>query len=179
MSNEVLTSLLREYEQKRLQAELDLEERKNLLYEKFPKLQEIEDELNSFAIKTSKDILLNNSSSLKDLDEKIERLKYEKACILQKANLPNDYLKPKYDCPICNDTGYVSKSDNRTEICTCLKQKLLNISFNKSNMSNLNKENFDTFNSKVFSDEIDLAKYKFNISPRRNIENIKKKCEEF
>ena len=57
MSNEILNSLLREYEQKKLNAELDLEKRKENLYKKFPKLQEIEDELNSFAIKTSKNIL--------------------------------------------------------------------------------------------------------------------------
>ena len=64
-------------------------------------------------------------------------------------------------------------------MCNCLKQKLLDASFYKSNMTNLNKENFDTFNEKVFSDEIDIAKYHFNISPRQNIQNIKKSCIEF
>ena len=64
-------------------------------------------------------------------------------------------------------------------MCNCLKQKLLNISFNKSNMYNLEKENFNNFNSLIFSDDVDLAKYKFNISPRRNIDNIKNKCIQF
>ncbi len=59
------------------------------------------------------------------------------------------------------------------------KQKLLDISFNKSNMSNLDKENFDTFNANLYSDDVDIAKYKFNISPRTNILNIKQKCIEF
>ena len=179
MSNEVLNSLLREYEQKKLKAELDLEKRREKLYIKFPKLQEIDNELNSFAIKTSKNIILNNSSSLKDFNEKIEKLKYEKACILQDANIPYDYLKPNYECSICNDTGYVFTDNYKSKMCNCLKQRLLDVSFNKSNMANLDKENFDNFNSKLFSDEIDLAKYHFNISPRKNIENIKKKCVEF
>ena len=52
-------------------------------------------------------------------------------------------------------------------------------SFNKSNMSNLDKENFNTFNENIFSDEVDLSKYKFNISPRKNIINIKNKCIDF
>ena len=43
MSNEVLNSLLREYEQKKLNAELDLEKRKAELYKKFPELQRIDD----------------------------------------------------------------------------------------------------------------------------------------
>lgn len=64
-------------------------------------------------------------------------------------------------------------------MCNCLKQKLLNYSFNKSNMSNLDKENFNTFNENIFSDEVDLSKYKFNISPRKNIINIKNKCIDF
>ena len=33
MANDVLNSLLREYEQKKINAELDLEERKNKIYE--------------------------------------------------------------------------------------------------------------------------------------------------
>ena len=64
-------------------------------------------------------------------------------------------------------------------MCTCLKQKLLDISFNKSNMSKLDFENFDTFNENIFSDEVDYSKYHFNISPRANIKNIKQKCIDF
>ena len=89
-----------------------------------------------------------------------------------------NYLQPSYHCKNCNDTGYIM-FNYKTEMCNCLKQKLLNYSFNKSNMSNLNKENFQTFNENIFSDEVDLAKYRFNISPRRNIINIKNKCMQF
>ena len=46
-------------------------------------------------------------------------------------------------------------------------------------MYNLEKENFEKFNEFIFSDEVDLSKYKFNISPRKNILNIKNKCIEF
>ena len=179
MSNEVLDSLLREYEQKKLRAELDLEDRKAKLYKKHPRLQQIEDELNNFAIETSKNILNNDSYSLEELNKKIENLKYEKACILQDENLPYNYLKPFYECPICCDTGYVSDENHVSNMCNCLKQKLLNISFDKSNMSNLEKENFDTFNLNKFSDEVNLAKYHFNISPRKNMEIIKNRCIEF
>ena len=75
MSNEVLNSLLKEYEQKKLKAELDAEKRKEDLYRKIPKLQQIEDELNNFAILTAKNILLHNVSSLEELKQKAEKLK--------------------------------------------------------------------------------------------------------
>lgn len=179
MSNQILNNLLKEYDKKRIKAELDLEERKESLYSSIPRLKQIEDELNNYAINTAKELLLNNNSSLENLHNKIEDLKNEKNEILLKNNLPLNYLKPIYECNICNDTGYVLKNNYKTELCNCLKQKLLNISYNKSNMSNLDKENFNTFNENLFSDEVDISKYKLNISPRRNIINIKEKCIEF
>ena len=179
MSNQVLNFLLKEYEQKKLRAELDLEKRKEALYSKSPRLKEIEDDLNHFAISTAKNILNSGTSSLDELEGKISNLKKEKAKILEEMNLPSDYLQPFYDCKICNDTGYLMSNNYRTQMCNCLKQKLLNDSFNKSNMSNLDRENFDTFNETLFSDEVDLSKYKLNISPRKNIINIKNKCIQF
>lgn len=181
MSNEVLNSLLKEYSQKKLNAELDLERRKQNLYKLIPRLEEIDNELNNFAINTAKNILNNSSdfSSLKNLKDRISDLKKEKELILLQNNYSLDYLKPFYECKICNDTGFVLDKNYKTTMCNCLKQKLLDISFNKSNMSNLKKENFNNFNELIFSDEVDLAKYRFNISPRRNISNIKNKCIEF
>ena len=179
MANDILHSLLKEYEQKKLIAELDLEKRKSDLYQRFPKLQHIEEDLHNFAILTTKNILLHKSSSLNELNQRLEKLKYEKYCILQEAGFSNDYLKPTYECSICNDTGYVSINFDKTVMCNCLKQKLLDASFYKSNMANLDKENFDTFKESLFSDEVDVAKYRFNISPKQNILNIKQKCLEF
>ena len=181
MANEVLNSLLKDYEKKKLQAEIDCDKRKEQLYKNVPKLGEIEDELNNFAINMTKNILKNGDSSLEknELEKRITNLKMEKAKILSELHLPSDYLKPHYECKICNDTGYITDSNYKTTMCSCLKQKLFDYSFNKSNMSNLDKENFSTFNANVFSDEVDVAKYKYNISPRRNILNIKDKCIEF
>ena len=62
MSNEILNSLLKEYSKKKLKAQIDLDNRKKDLYEKIPRLMEIEDELNSIGISTAKNILLNNNN---------------------------------------------------------------------------------------------------------------------
>ena len=181
MSNEILNALLKEYEQKKLNAELDLDRRKKKLYNLIPRLQEIEDELNSFAINTAKNILSNssNTSNVDDLKQKIVDLKKERELILIQNNYNLDFLKPFYECKICSDTGFILDNNYKTTMCNCLKQKLLDFSFNKSNMYNLKKENFNNFNELIFSDEVDLSKYRFNISPRKNISNIKNKCIEF
>lgn len=179
MSNEVLNSLLKDYEQKKLHAEIDLDKRKNSLYRKVPRLEEIEGDLNNYAIMTAKKILNNFDYSISELQNKINKLKLEKLKILNELNLPADYLQPNYSCKICNDTGYIKIDNYKTKMCNCLKQKLLDYSFNKSNMYNLDKENFNKFNENIFSDEVDLSKFKQNISPKKNILNIKNKCIEF
>ena len=182
MTNDILNSLLRDYERKKLNAELDLERRKDLIYKLIPRLLEIDTELNSLGIQSAKSILFSPEKKdfyLNDLNKKIKDLKDEKEFILIKNGYSKDYFEPFYECKLCNDTGFVTDENFKTSMCSCLKQKLLNISFNKSNMYNLKKENFENFNDAFFSDEVDLSKYKFNISPRKNIQNIKNKSIEF
>ena len=180
MTSDILNSLLKEYDKKRTSAELDLIRRKDLLYELIPEFQDIDNELNKCAFSTAKNLLNdNNSEYVLELKQKIKELKLRKEHLLIENGYNIFYLTPFYECQKCKDTGYIKLSNNKTEMCSCLKQKLLDISFNKSNISNLSKENFNTFNENIFSDEVDIAKYKQNISPKRNIINIKNKCIEF
>ena len=176
MANEILSSLLKEYEQKRVNAELDLDRRKQELFENIPRLAEIEDELSKYAINVAKEILKNNKNRTNEFNEYVKKLKKEKEEILKKNNLDFKYLKPKYECKECKDTGYILNSDYTTTMCHCLKQRLLDKSYNKSNMTNLDKENFATFNLNVFSDVNDP---KYNISPRKNMKYIYEKCVQF
>ena len=184
MANDVLISLLKEYERKRLNAENELELRKKQLYDLIPRLREIDNELNNMAISTAKNILMNNTKSnnskvIDSLNNNIARLKKEKEEILKKNNYDLNYLEPMYECNLCKDTGYITDFNFNTVMCSCLKQKLLDESFNKSNMYNIKKENFSTFNENLYSDKPDSKKYKFEISPRENILNIRNKCMTF
>lgn len=179
MANEILSALLLEYEQKKRKAELDLEKRKTDLYTKFPELQEIENQLNNNAINTVKNILKGSSTSLENLNQNVIELKNKKEKILKENNIPNNFLEPNYECKICKDTGYVQNEGYGSSFCPCLRQKLLDISYNKSNISNLKQENFDTFDANIFSNKAEPEKYKMSISPRQNILSIKQKCIEF
>ncbi len=179
MANEILNSLLKEYEQKKMREEIAADNRKEELYTKIPRLKKLDNEINSYAISVTKNILNSKSYSLSSLSDRINSLKKEKELILKENHIDFDYLKPHYECSLCHDTGYIQKDNYQTEMCSCLKQKLLDISFNKSNMSNLDTENFSTFNELLFSDEIDPKKYRFSISPRENIKKIKQKALEF
>ena len=177
MADKNLENLLSEYEQKRRKAQMDAELKISKLYEQFPNLEKIDDQINKYAISKTKSILKGNDNTL-EYDNLIEDLKHKKTEFLKKNNINIDLFKPDYECKICNDTGYI-QDNNKSIMCHCLKQRLLNLSYNKSNLSDIKNQNFDNFNLNLFSDEINLKKYKIKCSPRQNIINIRNACKNF
>lgn len=179
MNNLILSTLLKNYERKRLNAEKDLENRKKTLYSNNPRLQEIDDELSKIGISTARNLIISNSQELlNDLNKRVNALKKEKTNILKKLDLTDDYLTPNYSCKICKDTGYITENYT-SSMCNCLKQEIFNIEYNKSNIANLDKQNFDNFSLEKYSDQINVEKYNSEISPRDNIRLIKDICMNF
>lgn len=179
VNNSTLKELLNEYDRKQVLAVSELEKRKSELYAKIPRLQEIEDELNLYAIKTAKALLVKfDASYITDLQTKVDSLKKERNSILKKDGKTLDYLSPHYECAKCNDTGYVLE-DGKSVMCSCLKQKILNIEYNNSNIGNLDRENFKKFNLNLYSDEVNENKYGSDLSPRDNIKVIAKEVKKF
>lgn len=167
----LLSELLKEYDIKHRLAIENCEKFKNELFSSNPRLSEIEGELESSSLLTLKAILekpCEQKHYLEKLNKKIDSLKNERLKILNYLGLDESCLFPDYKCKSCNDTGYI----NNTIMCNCLKQELFNLSYNKSNLTNLEKENFSNFKFDKYSSQIDLKKYKVNISPRDNIKNI-------
>ena len=177
MTTNNFEAILSEYEEKRRKAEMDADNRKLELYKKYPELEEIENNINKLTISKTKAIL-NNQKNIQDIDMQIRNLKNEKEEFLQKNKINLKYFDIKYECDKCKDTGYIRKH-GKTIMCNCLKQKMLNLSYNMSNLSDIKKENFANFNENLFSDEENVQKYKLKCSPRTNIKNIKKASERF
>ena len=178
MTDKNLEILLSEYEEKRRKANMEVETNISKLYTQFPILENIDDEINKYSINKTKSIL-NGKGDTKNFDIEIENLKLKKEKFIKENKIDVNLFKPNYECKICNDTGYVQDENNKTIMCSCLKQKLLNLAYNKSNLSNIKNENFDNFNISLFSDEANTKKYKIKSSPRQNILNIKKECLKF
>lgn len=171
MNNPDLKNLLKIYEQKRLTAQKNYEAKIDCLYQENPNLSNLVDQINQTAINLSKSILLNDSDKIAVLQEKLASLKIEKANLLHKLNINDSFWETNYECKKCNDTGYLI--DDNSIMCTCLKQKLIDLQYNKSNISRLENENFDTFNFDIFSDIADEKKYNSNLSPRENMKQVK------
>lgn len=180
MADSILKNILSQYNQKKISAEYEAEQRKQDIYKRYPKLQDIDDKLTKLAISTTKSLINNNDKELlKELNENINHLKEEKNKILKSLNIENDYFEPRYECKLCKDTGYITNKDYTTTMCSCLKQKLYDEQYNKANISNLDTQNFNNFSDLLYSDKVDENKYRTNISPRENINLIKDICQRF
>ena len=173
MNNPTLNLLLKEYEKKKFNADLTFEKEKENFLKKYPELSNITDELNQTAIKISKAILNADLELANKLKIEFETLQKQKTELLNKITIPPEASSPQYECNICNDTGYVTLDNKKTVLCNCIKQKLFDIEFNKSNIGNLDKENFETFDLNLYSNEVDEKKFHAKISPRQNIMNVK------
>ena len=172
MENTILKSLLKEYEKKKYYKELEFEEKKQEFLNSHEELKEINNILNKCAIDISKAILSGNQENIETSKKIYEEKKRIEEEILNKMNFPKDLIETDYDCKICKDTGYVLDLNHKSILCNCIKQKLYNEQYNKSNIGNLNLQNFSNFNYNVYSDEANKEKYKSNISPRENIKQI-------
>ena len=179
MNNVNLRTILNDYERKRIYEINALENRRNELYNRIPRLQQIDSELSSSSISVAKNLIqFNDPDLINKLQENISTLKEEKRTILKSIGKDESYLSIHYDCNLCKDTGYVTEGF-KTLKCNCLKQKIFDLEYNKSNISNLADQNFSKFKSTIYSNIVDKEKYKSDISPRENIEIIKKICLNF
>lgn len=182
MDNSLLKQILREYDEKRNRHIQEAELRKKDLLTVNPRLAEIEKEIAQNSIKISKSIILASSKEkhklVSDLKKKNASLIKEKNAFIKQLSKENNYLNPHFDCKLCKDTGYIQK-DNVTTMCSCLKQRIFDIAYNKSNIGNLERENFSNFNLKIFSDKKNKDLYKSDLSPRENMKIIQEKVQDF
>ncbi|NLY43448.1 MAG: ATP-binding protein [Clostridiaceae bacterium] len=150
----------------------ELEKRKKEIYQKIPRIEEIDRELYSLGLSLTRQIL-NKNSNAEDMIEKYKQktldLNIEKGELLSIHSYPVDYLTIKYKCRNCKDTGYINN-----EMCKCFKQKLIEAAYAQSNLSAvLDVQNFDNFDFSYYSTEINEEN---QISPRENIETIFQEC---
>ncbi len=138
------------------------------IYNKIPEIKELDDEISSLSIKVSRLIMQkvdNKDKILEDLKEENKTLKQEKRRLLVENGFSPAYLDDLYYCTICKDTGFLD-----TKKCKCFEQRIIKKYYELFNMTDvLQTENFDTFDIRYYSTEVNK---KHNVSPRENIENI-------
>ena len=164
---------MREYDRTRLIHKHQLDDRYAEIYNKIPRIKEINDSISSISIQGAKKMLLDGTGTISDIKSQIEALSQEKASLLRQNGYPEDYLAMKYTCDKCQDTGYVSQNK-----CSCLKNSIIEILYDQSNIQDvLEKENFSTFS---FSHYDNTTKDPItNMTALENMHDVVKTCREY
>lgn len=155
LQNSQYDAIMREYNHRQLKHRHTLEEHKKEAFEKIPRLWEIEQEIATVSLQAIRSRLGagNEAASSKggySYKEKIELLGKERKRLLIENGYPENYLMMQYDCPDCQDTGYIDG-----EKCQCFKKATVDLLYTQSNLQEiLKKENFKHFSFDYYSDTI-------------------------
>lgn len=139
----------------------------NAAYASNPRLNEIDFKLSGIGASLAITAMSGDTKGVEALKKQSEQLSLEKQLLLNKVGVE----KIVYDCPLCDDTGYVNG-----KICDCVKALA-----SKIMMEDMNDEmplddcRFDNFDLKYYSDKTD----KEGGNPRRRMTAVLKVCKEY
>lgn len=135
LTNAQYDSIIRTYNQKKLRAELEAQQRVEYINENLPGYKQISDSIASFGVTQTKKLLSGDKDAALDIEATINNFTQMKIDLLVGAGYPADYLEPHYECPDCKDTGYIDGQK-----CHCFKQKIISLLYSQSNIEKLLKE---------------------------------------
>lgn len=173
IKNHQYNSILREYDARRLKSHREAMARREKLYREIPRLKELDDEIAHGSVQSAKLSLSGSPKALSSLREKNNALSAEKGALLAAHGYPEDYLKPKYLCPDCLDTGFIGR-----EKCHCFQQAIVDLLYSQANVRQaIEKENFDTFSYAYYPD--DYIEESVKMTPRENMRHVVARAKEF
>ena len=157
----------KEYALRREKATAQAQARKGKAFAKIEGLSEIEDEIARLGIAMLESLHVKEGDK-QELLKKMEELKLQKKQLLKSAGQREEDFLPDFKCKKCDDSGMTG-----TEVCICFKQQVAaKLYGEKSLLSVLERENFDTFNFELYSNKAQKGQK----NPRQNIKKISSDC---
>lgn len=173
LTNTQYDEVMRAYQQKQLRRQRLITARREEVSQKTPRIAELDGQIASLSVSRAKRLLDGDDNALADLREQIQALSAKKAQILHSLGYPEDYFSPPYECPDCQDTGYIG-----TRRCHCLTQASIDLVYTQSNLQDiLEEENFSHFSLSYYAD--DIYEPNTHISSLDAAQNALAKCRRF
>ena len=156
-------SIRRHYEEKQHRNHRLLLKRRELLETQFPEYRQLEETMGALSIARARALMDEDTETAALLKAKLKALRKQKKQILAHAGLAQDYLSPVYDCPDCQDTGYIG-----SEKCHCFRQLEISLLYEQSNIEEMiAKENFSTLSYEYYKGE-DLKRFEDAVNISKN-----------
>lgn len=171
----ILRRTLQRYEEDRREREQRLQERRESVFQRQPRLREIDEELRSTMSRLISSALRRGADPLTAV-ETLRRdnlgLQAERRRLLQNMGCPENYLDEIPACALCGDTGYRNGT-----MCRCLRRYYTQEQQKElSHMLDLGSQSFDTFSLSWYSEEDELG---LGVSARENMEWIFRTCRRY
>ncbi len=126
--------------------------RKAEIHSLIPEIREIDDHLAVAGAEIAIEIAKGSQeieARINALRDKNLALQAKKAEILRSHGYPEDYTKVKYQCPKCEDSGFLG-----TKMCECFKKELIKTSIRNSGIAALvDKQSLDNFDLKYYAND--------------------------
>jgi DNA replication protein DnaC len=138
-------------EKRRMENEAKAEARKDEIYEKLPRLRQIEKELAQTSILVAKTVLRGTDieANVLKLKDKSLTLQAERKAILSENGYSENDLKPRYFCQKCNDTGRVGGA-----LCQCVKNEAIKLAYEEMSMGSIIENcSFSSFQLSLYPDK--------------------------
>ena len=147
LTNSQYPALLRVYEDNRYKGRDLADLHYERVCQKVPELASIDASISSASLDQAKKLLAGDDTALASLKEEIRSLSDRRRRLLSDAGFPEDYLEQHFECPDCQDTGYVG-----TKKCHCFLKAIIDLFYTQSNLKGLlEQENFEHFNFDYYS----------------------------
>lgn len=154
LTNAQYDSLMREYNNKQMRNHQIVIQREEELYRAVPELSQLDDDVSRLSVESIDRLLNGDAAGSATLKEKLGDIRKQRESLIQEHGYPLDYLTPPYDCPLCQDTGFV---DGKR--CHCFVQASIDLVYSQSHLDDiLDQENFDVFSFDYYSKNIVDAK---------------------
>lgn len=137
-----------DYRDIREQNEQERKRRISLVYAKYPKIRELEEETYRMYSSMAANMFKEEGAAERD-NQKIAELQHEKKRLLKQAGYGEGYLDTIYTCPDCQDTGYI-----KTRPCHCYRDKKRKYLYQAANLTPvMQKQSFRQFSLQYYSKE--------------------------
>lgn len=163
-------TIRRSYEEKQTHNMRLLMQRRQQIYSQLPEYQALEASVGATSVAHGRLLLEGDEAALADLRQQLAQNASQRKTLLAQAGYPADYLEPSYDCPDCQDTGYIGG-----EKCHCFRQQEITLLYEQSGIqAMIARENFDTLSTAYYEGE-DLQRFENAVSiSHKFVDNFKK-----
>ncbi len=163
-------TIKRSYEEKQNHNTRLLMQRRAQVYAKLPEYRELDTSVGGTCVAHARLLLDGDPAALDELKQELARKAARRRELLALAGYPPDYLDPFYDCPDCQDTGYIG-----SEKCHCFRQQEITLLYEQSGIQEMiARENFDTLSTSYYQGE-DLQRFENAVAiSHKFVEDFKK-----